>query len=374
MIYADYAATTPLDEDVKKIMISSFENDFGNASSIHSFGRNARHTAEAARESIAEIFNVNKNEIYFTSGGTESDNWVLQGIMRKYKNGHIIASAVEHHAVLNTLDFLAKNGFKITLLPVDESGRVSTEEIKKAIRPDTRLISVMAANNEIGTVMPINEICSVAKENNIPFFTDAVQASGALDIDASDFSYLSASAHKIYGPKGIGLLYIKEGNGTENLMFGGSQERDRRPGTTPVPLIAGFAAALKKYRDNRDEYNSVARARCDRVKEIVLSELSNAKLNGDEVNRLPGNLNFWFEGVQAESLLLLLDLAGIACSAGAACSAGSVKTSHVISALPGRGVQAAQSSLRISLSHLTTEEEAEIIGKTIVANVKKIKQ
>ena len=373
MIYADYAATTPLDEDVKKVMIRSFENDFGNASSVHSFGRSARHTAEEARESIAEIFNVNKNEIYFTSGGTESDNWALQGIARKYKSGHIIASAAEHHAVLNTLEFLKKNGFDITFLPLDKSGRVNAETVKNAIRPDTRLVSVMAANNEIGTVMPINEICTVAKEKNIPFFTDAVQASGTLDIDASEMSFLSASAHKIYGPKGIGLLYIKEGTGIENLMFGGSQERDRRPGTTPVPLIAGFAAALKKYKDNREEYNSVARTRCNRVKEIVLSELPFAKLNGDEINRLPGNLNFWFEDVQAESLLLLLDLAGIACSAGAACSAGSVKVSHVISALPERGVQAAQSSLRISLSHLTSEAEAEIIGKTIVENVKKIK-
>lgn len=375
MIYADYAATTPIDKEVATIMTEVLYSDWGNAGSVHSYGRNARQRVEKAREDIAKVFNAEKNEIYFTSGGTESDNWALQGIAEKHKNGHIIASSVEHHAVLNTLKYLENKGIQVDYLPVDKNGYVSPEDVKRAIKENTCLICVMAANNEIGTVQPIREIGAIAQEYNIPFFTDAVQASGQRDINVKrdGISLLSASSHKVYGPKGIGILYIREGTQIGNLMYGGSQERDRRPGTTVTPLAVGMAEALKKYAENRDEYNFKAKKSADTVKEIILSSLDNAYLNGGE-NRLSGNLNFYFEGVQAESLLLLLDLAGIACSAGAACSAGSVKLSHVISALPERGEKAASSSLRISLSHLTTESEAEIIGKTIVENVKKLMQ
>ncbi len=373
MIYADYAATTPLDNEVFEVMKPCFSEDFANASSVHCSGRIASQKIEDARTIIAKTINCAKNEVYFTSGGTESDNWAIKGFVKANDVKHIITSSIEHHAVLNACKELENDGVSVTYLPVDEFGRISISELESAIRKDTGLISVMTANNEIGTIQDIDKIGEVANKYNVPFHTDAVQAMGSLEIDVkrSNISMLSASAHKFYGPKGIGFLYIKNGIKIKNMFFGGAQERDRRPGTLNTPLIVGMAHALKKTVENREEYNSIQKKRVEKVKNIVLDNLDGVFINGFSENKLSGNLSLTFKNVQAEGLLVLLDMKGICVSAGAACSAGAVKVSHVIEAIKKHD---SGGTVRISLSHLTTEDEAEKIGYSIVESVNNLRK
>jgi cysteine desulfurase len=372
MIYADYAATTPVDKDVLQQMCDCFNNDFANASSIHTFGRNSARIIENARKNIASIINADKNEIYFTSGGTESDNWALQGVIEATGKKHIITSCVEHHAVLNCCKALEKKGIRVTYLPVDKFGKIDIELLKQSICEDTALISIIMANNEIGTIQDIDLIGQLAKENNILFHTDAVQAVGNVNIDVkkSNISLLSASAHKFYGPKGIGFLYIKNGIKISNVLFGGSQERDKRPGTSNTPLIVGLDTALKKAYDNLEINNETVINRSKTVIDIIKKEIPDAIFNGDPVDRLKGNISVSFLNVQSEGLLVILDTMGIAVSAGAACSAGAVKISHVIQAINENAQN--YGTIRISLSHLTTHEEAVIIGESVVKAVKNL--
>lgn len=376
MIYADYAATSPLDPEVLTAMLPYFSETFGNGTSLHTFGREAARAVEAARETVAQILGAEKREIYFTSGGTESDNWAIRGTVGDEPRGlHVITSAIEHHAILETLAHLEKQGLEVTYLPVDSMGRVKPEDVKNAIKSNTVLISVMTANNEIGTVEPIREIGLIARAAGIPFHTDAVQAAGTLDLDVrrDGVDMLSLSAHKFFGPKGVGVLYIRDGLHVKNLTFGGSQERDRRPGTLNTPGIVGLAAALKKQALLRGERESITKERAETIKKTVLAALPETRLNGDPVNRLPGNVSFFFPGIQAEGLLLLLDMKGIACSAGAACSAGTVSVSHVLKAI--RGEEAASGgTIRLSVCHLTTEREAQTIAKTVVETVRQLKE
>ncbi len=368
MIYADYAATTPLDEEVFEKMKPFFFEGFGNTSSVHSFGREAAKAVEQARSDIASVINGDKNEIYFTSGGTESDNWVLSGI----GGSRIITSAIEHHAVLNTCERLKKNGTEIEYIPVDCRGIVNIEKLEEEAKKGASLISVMTANNETGTLQPIDEIGRIAEKYGIPFHTDAVQAVGKTDIDVKkqNISFLSMSAHKFYGPKGTGVLYIRKDANIKNLMLGGAQERDRRPGTLNTPAIVGMAEALKKQYRNREKHNAQAAACAEIIKTAVMNGLDGVILNGDENKRIAGNLNFSFEGIKSEGLLFLLDMNGIACSSGAACSAGAVKMSHVIKAIRANETN----SLRISVSHLTSFDEAETIGTAIVDAVKNLRK
>ncbi|MBR6765410.1 MAG: cysteine desulfurase [Clostridia bacterium] len=372
MIYADFAATTPLDKDVLEKMLPFFYGEFANASSTHAMGRSSASYIENARKEIAEIINADKSEIYFSSGGTESDNWAIKDIIDANQGKHIITTQIEHHAVLNCCEALEKNGVRVTYLSVDKYGRIDLNELRNSITKDTALISVMTANNEIGTLQDINKIGEIAKEFSVPFHTDAVQAMGSVDIDVKkvNISLLSMSAHKFYGPKGIGVLYIKNGVRISNLIYGGSQERDRRAGTHNTPLIIGMAEALKKAYFEK-ERRAIVKERADTVKKIVLSGTDRVTVNGYD-ERLEGVISFSFEGIQAEGLVVLLDMQGICVSAGAACSAGAVKTSHVIKAIKKEEAERV-GTIRVSLSYLTTEEEAECIGKAIVEAVKNLR-
>ncbi|MBR2860326.1 MAG: cysteine desulfurase [Clostridia bacterium] len=371
MIYADYAATTPLDKRVLDKMMPYFSAEFGNASSLHEAGRKCANAVENARQEIASIINADKNEIYFTSGGTESNNWALFGVVTKEKN-HIITSSIEHHSVLNACKELEKRGCTVTYVSANESGIIDADEILKAITPQTAVISVMAANNEIGTVQQIKEIGAIAKKNGTYFFTDAVQAMGKMPIDVKEMNVdlLSASAHKFFGPKGVGFLYARKGINLNNVFYGGSQERDRRPGTLNVPGIIGMAEALKIQIKEQKEREEIEKRLTKIIKDIVFEKLSGVILNGDENKRLSGNLNFSFDGISVVGLTMLLDLSGIYCSAGAACSSGSVTSSHVLESISNGKVK---EGLRVSVSYQTTEEEAKIIGNSIVENVNKMR-
>ncbi len=375
MIYADYAATTPLDERVLKKMLPYFNKSFGNSASVHAFGREAASELENAREVIAKAINAQKNEIYFTSGGTESDNWALESVLGNNKK-RIITSNIEHHAVLNKCKELEKRGAMVTYLEADGLGIIDAEKIKSAVfsNKDTALISIIAANNEIGTVQDLAAIGATAKEAGVLFHTDAVQAIGNIEIDVKKMhiDMLSASAHKFYGPKGIGFLYVRNGISFNNLIIGGSQEHDKRGGTVNVPGAIGMAEALKLQCVEREARAKIKKNNTDIIKKIVLEQLDDVKINGNEEQRVCGNLSFSFKGIQATSLVMLLDLNGICASSGAACSAGSVTTSHVIDAIR-KNDSFEKSAVRISLSHLTTAQEAEIIGNSIVECVKKLR-
>lgn len=373
MIYADYAATTPIDKEVANKIYAYLTTNFANASSVHSYGREASSIIENSRKQIAEILNAQKNEIYFTSGGTESDNWAIQGVLAATEKKHIITSVIEHHAVLNCCKALEKRGIRVTYLPVNKFGKVDLDALKNSVCEDTALISIMTANNEIGTLQDIDKIGEIANENNIPFHTDAVQAVGNLSIDVkkSKITLLSISAHKFYGPKGIGVLYIKEGTKISNLCYGGSQERDRRPGTLNTPLIAGMASAIKKANDNLENNNLTVSKRVETVRNIIIKNLPDSIFNGHPTDRLMGNLSVSFKNVQSEGLLVLLDTMGVCVSAGAACSAGAVKTSHVLEAINEDADK--YGTIRISLSHLTTNDEAVAIGNAVVNAVNNLK-
>lgn len=370
-IYADNAATTRMSRTAIDAMIPYMENVYGNPSSLYTIGQEAKEALEQAREDVAAVINAGRNEILFTSGGSEADNQALRSAAaigaRKGKK-HIISSAFEHHAILHTLNRLEKEGFEVTLLPVHENGIVDVGELEAAIREDTCLVSIMTANNEIGTIQPIREIGAVCKKHGVLFHTDAVQAVGHLKIDvkADNIDLLSASAHKFHGPKGVGFLYARKGVALTNLIEGGAQEKGKRAGTENVPGIMAMAAALKEAAENLEKNASHQTALRDRLIK-GLSEIPHSALNGDPVRRLPGNVNFCFEGIEGESLLLLLDDRGISASSGSACTSGSLDPSHVLLAI-GRVHDVAHGSLRLSLGEDITQEEVDYL----IRNVKEV--
>ena len=378
MIYADNAATTKMSERAKKVMLETADNFWENPSSLHTPGQKAAERLYKVREDIAKIIGADPGEIYLTSGGSEADNQALRTaakIGRRKKKMHIISTTIEHHAILHTLDALKKEGFEITLVPVDEFGRVSPEDIKNAIKDDTVMVSVMFANNEIGTIEPIEEIAKVCKEKGVLFHTDAVQAAGHLRIDVKkmQIDMLSVSAHKFHGPKGVGFLYARKGIDLANVIYGGAQEKGKRAGTENLPAAAGMAEALAESYENLDEKVAKTKAVRDRIIK-GLSEIPHSALNGDPENRLCGNINFCFEGIEGESLLLLLDAKGIAASSGSACTSGSLDPSHVLLAI-GRPHEVAHGSLRLSITEATTEEDADYIvnaAKEVVSYLRDI--
>lgn len=363
-IYADNAATTKISPAAMEAMTKCMEEAYGNPSSLHSVGQKAAEVLQKAREDIAEILGADFREIYFTSGGTEADNQAIYSAAvfgAKKGRKHIISSAIEHHAVLHMLNRLEKEGFEITLLDVGEKGIVDPEDVRKAIREDTALVTIMYANNEIGTLQPIREIAEICREKKVIFHTDAVQAAGHVPINVTEekIDMLSLSAHKFHGPRGIGVLYVRKGVPLFNLIEGGAQERGRRPGTENLPAIVGMAAALKEAVSDMEAAGEKTAALRDILIE-GLSKIPHARLSGDARKRLPGNVNFCFEGIEGESLLLLLDNKGIAASSGSACTSGSLDPSHVLLAL-GLPHEVAHGSLRLSISEENTEEEMRYI-------------
>ena len=360
IIYLDNAATTQVDQKVLEAMLPFFTEYYGNPSAVYSFAETAKKAVEDAREKLAELIHAKKDEIYFTGGGSESDNWALKATAEAYgnKGKHIITSKIEHHAILHTCEWLEKHGFEVTYLDVDEKGLISPEELEKAIRPDTILISIMAANNEIGTIEPLAEIGEIAHKHGILFHTDAVQAFGhiPIDVDAMHIDMLSASGHKINGPKGIGLLYIRKGVKIRSFIHGGAQERQRRAGTHNVPGIVGFGKAAELALANMDERIKYETELRDYLIKRVSSEIPYTRVNGDLEKRLPNNANFCFRFIEGESMLILLDQNGICGSSGSACTSGSLDPSHVLLAI-GLPHEIAHGSLRLSLSEKTTKED-----------------
>jgi cysteine desulfurase len=371
MIYADNAATTRMSRTVIDAMIPLMEEQYGNPSSLYTLGQQASEELEQAREEVAAVINAEPREILFTSGGSEADNQAIRSMAevgRKAGKTHIISTAFEHHAVLHTLKRLEDEGFTVTLLDVHEDGLVRVDELESAIREDTCLVTIMFANNEIGTVQPIREIGAICRKHGVPFHTDAVQAVGHLPIDvkADNIDLLSASAHKFHGPKGVGFLYARKGIRLTNLIEGGAQEHGKRAGTENVASIVGMAVALKEAAANMEKNAAHMSALRDRLIE-GLGEIPHSVLNGDAVKRLPGNVNFCFEGIEGESLLLLLDDRGICASSGSACTSGSLDPSHVLLAI-GRVHDVAHGSLRLTLGEDATEEEVDYI----IQNVKEV--
>lgn len=375
-VYADNAATTKMSQTAINAMLPYLDKIYGNPSSLHSVGQEAAEALDSFRETAAQALGVTAPEIYFTSGGSEADNQAIltaaQYGERKDKR-HIISTAFEHHAVLHTLKKLEKRGFEIELLDVGETGNITAEQVKNAIRFDTCLVTVMYANNEIGSVMPIAEIGKVCRERGVIFHTDAVQAAGHLPINApaENIDMLSLSAHKFHGPKGVGLLYVRRGIPVASLIEGGAQERGKRAGTENLAGISGMVAALTEAVDNMDENTRRVTALRDRLIE-GLSKIPHSVLNGDPVNRLPGNVNMCFEGIEGESLLLLLDEYGICASSGSACTSGSLDPSHVLLAI-GRPHEIAHGSLRLSLDSSNTDEEIDFMLEKIPEVVKRLR-
>ena len=363
-VYADNAATTAMSRTAIDAMLPYLDNIYGNPSSLHSVGQRAKEALDAARETVAQCLGCEPREIIFTSGGSEADNQAIISAARygeKKGKKHIITTAFEHHAVLHTLAKLEKEGFEVTYLDVRKGHNVTAQQVKDAIRPDTCLVTTMYANNEIGSILPIAEIGAVCREKGVLFHTDAVQAAGHLHINVNEqnIDMLSLSGHKFHGPKGTGVLYARQGIPLTNIIEGGAQERGKRAGTENVPGIMGLAAALKEVCDHIDENAAKVSALRDQLI-AGLSQIPHSALNGDPVHRLPGNVNFCFEGIEGESLLLLLDQAGICASSGSACTSGSLDPSHVLLAI-GRPHEVAHGSLRLSLCHDTTEEQVDYI-------------
>lgn len=378
IVYVDNAATTAVTPSVLESMLPFYKEIYGNPSSIYSMGRIAKEAVTEAREKIAKCIGAEPDEIFFTSGGSESDNWAIKGVARKLAKvgkNHIITSKIEHHAVLHTVEALKKEGFEVTYLDVDKDGFVSPNDLKKAIKDNTALVSIMYANNEIGTIQDISKLSSVCKEKNVIFHTDAVQAAGHVPIDVKKqgIDLLSLSGHKFHGPKGIGALYIKKGIKLENLIEGGAQENGHRAGTENVAGIVGLSVALDEACSHMEENT----AKLVALREKVISELSKIKrsrLNGHPLKRLPGNINMCFEGIEGESMLLMLDAKGICASSGSACTSGSLDPSHVLLAI-GLPHEIAHGSLRISLSEFNTLEEVNYIIENvtqIVSNLRKM--
>ena len=363
-VYADNAATTKMSKLAIEAMLPYFDNVYGNPSSLHSLGQEAKEALDAARATVAACLGCEPREIIFTSGGSEADNQAIISAARygaRKGKKHIISTAFEHHAVLHTLQKLEKEGFEVTLLDVRNNHNVTAQQVKDAIREDTCLVTVMYANNEIGSVLPIREIGAVCKEAGVPFHTDAVQAVGhiAIDVKAQNIDMLSLSAHKFHGPKGVGALYVRRGFPLVNVIEGGAQERGKRAGTENIAGICGMAAAMKDACDHLEENMAKVKSMRDRLIE-GLKQIPHCALNGDPVNRLPGNVSFCFEGIEGESLLLMLDAYGICASSGSACTSGSLDPSHVLLAI-GRVHDVAHGSLRLSLCEYNTEEEVDHI-------------
>ena len=360
LIYLDNAATTKTRPEVVEAMLPYFTEYYGNPSSIYEFSAESKRAVNHARETIANALGAKTNEIYFTAGGSESDNWALVATAEAYgnKGKHIITSKIEHHAILHTCQYLEKRGYEVTYLDVDENGVVKLDELKKAIRPDTILISIMFANNEIGTIEPIREIGEIAKEHNILFHTDAVQAFGHVPINVDEYhiDMLSSSGHKLNGPKGIGFLYIRTGVKIRSFIHGGAQERQRRAGTHNVPGIVGLGKAVELAKANMAERSAYETKLRDHLIERVTSEIPYTRLNGHRTDRLPNNANFCFRFIEGESMLILLDQAGICGSSGSACTSGSLDPSHVLLAI-GLPHEIAHGSLRLTLSEKTTLED-----------------
>lgn len=376
VIYADNAATTRVSKRVLDAMMPYFAENYGNASSIYSIGRNAKKALEDARERIAKVLGAEPSEIYFTSGGSESDNWAIRGTAERLGakgKKHIVTSAFEHHAVLHVCEYLEKNGYEVTYVPVNANGIINPEDVRKAIRPDTALVTIMYANNEIGTIQPIGEIAKICHEAGVLFHTDAVQAIGNVPINVKeqDIDMLSLSGHKIHAQKGIGVLYIKKGILIPNLIFGGGQERGKRAGTENIPAIVGLAEAMEAAVENIPaKVEKVSKMR-DRLIDGIL-KIPRTRLNGDREKRLCGNVNVSIEGIEGESLLLMLDMKGICASSGSACTSGSLDPSHVLLAL-GLKHEVAHGSLRLSISEENTDEEIDYILEVIPQIVEKLR-
>ncbi len=360
LIYLDNAATTQVYPEVLDAMLPYFTEHYGNPSAIYSFAGESKKAVDEARANVAELINARTEDIYFTGGGSESDNWALKATAEAYesKGKHIITSKIEHHAILHTCAYLEQKGYEVTYLDVDEDGKISLEELEKAIRPDTILISIMSANNEIGTIQPIKEIGKIAHDHGVLFHTDAVQAFGHIPIDVEEMNIdmLSASGHKINGPKGIGVMYIRKGVKIRSFIHGGAQERKRRAGTHNVPGIVGIGTAAKLAKENMAERSAKEIALRNHLIERVLKEIPYTRLNGHRTDRLPNNANFCFRFIEGESMLILLDQAGICGSSGSACTSGSLDPSHVLLAI-GLPHEIAHGSLRLTLSEKNTMEE-----------------
>ncbi|HHU22076.1 MAG TPA: cysteine desulfurase NifS [Clostridiales bacterium] len=375
IVYADNAATTSVSRTALEAMLPYFTEHYGNPSTIYSVGREARRALDTAREKVAKALGTEAKEIYFTGGGTEADNWAIRGTaeLRQKKGKHIITTAIEHHAVLHTCKDLEKHGYEVTYLPVDEYGRVTADQLRGAIREDTILVSIMAANNEIGTILPIKELCAIAHEKGVLFHTDAVQAVGhiPLDVKELDVDMLSVSAHKFRGPKGIGALYVRRGLSLPPLLTGGGQESGRRSGTENVAGACGMAAALEESVEHMDENVKKVSAMRDRLIEGLL-KIPYSRLTGDPVNRLPGTASFVFEFIEGESMILSLDAAGICASSGSACSSGSLDPSHVLTAI-GLPHEVAHGSLRLSINECNTEEDIDYILQTLPPIIQRLR-
>ncbi len=377
IVYLDHAATTYVRPDVFEAMKPYFCEKFGNASSIYSIGRETKKAVENAREQVAKALGAQPREIFFTASGSEADNWAIKGVAyaNKAKGNHIITSSIEHPAIMSTCQQLEKEGFEVTYLPVDSDGLVSVEDLRAAIKDTTILVSIMTANNEIGTIQPIAELGAVAKEKGILFHTDAVQAIGNVKIDVNEMNIdmLSLSAHKFYGPKGVGALFIRKGVKINNLIHGGHQERGKRASTENVPGIVGLAKAIEIATENLEEYNKKLISLREKTIEGIMAKVPYVKLNGHRHQRLPGNVNFSFQFIEGESLLLMLDMKGICGSSGSACSSGSLDPSHVLMAI-GLTHEIAHGSLRLTFGEENSEEDVDYILSVIPEIVAKLRE
>ena len=377
IIYVDHSATTYVKKEVLDTMLPYFTEFFGNPSGVHRASRTAAKAVAEARRKIAAAIGADYSEIYFTSGGTEADNWALKATAEAYKakGNHIITTKIEHHAILHTAEWLEKNGFEVTYLNVDENGVVKLDELKAAIRPETILISVMFANNEIGTIEPIKEIGEIAKANGILFHTDAVQAFGQvpINVDELNIDMLSSSGHKLNGPKGIGFLYIRKGVKIRSFVHGGAQERKRRAGTENIPGIVGYGAAVERAMNTMKERTDKEIELRDYLIDRILKEVPYTRLNGHRINRLPNNANFSFQFIEGESLLIMLDMEGICGSSGSACTSGSLDPSHVLLAI-GLPKELAYGSLRITIGEDNTKEDIDFLVEQIEEIVPKLRE
>ncbi len=377
IVYLDHAATTYVRPDVFEAMKPYFCEKFGNASSIYSIGRETKKAVENAREQVAKALGAQPREIFFTASGSEADNWAIKGVAyaNKAKGNHIITSSIEHPAIMSTCQQLEKEGFEVTYLPVDSDGLVSVEDLRAAIKDTTILVSIMTANNEIGTIQPIAELGAVAKEKGILFHTDAVQAIGNVKIDVNEMNIdlLSLSAHKFYGPKGVGALFIRKGVKINNLIHGGHQERGKRASTENVPGIVGLAKAIEIATENLEEYNKKLISLREKTIEGIMAKVPYVKLNGHRHQRLPGNVNFSFQFIEGESLLLMLDMKGICGSSGSACSSGSLDPSHVLMSI-GLTHEIAHGSLRLTFGEENSEEDVDYILSVIPEIVAKLRE
>jgi cysteine desulfurase len=377
IIYMDHSATTYVRKEVVEAMAPYHAEHFGNPSSIYSIARESKKTIDAARAQVAQALGAEPDEIYFTSGGSESDNWAIKGVAfaNRKKGNHIITSKIEHHAVLHTCEYVEKEGFTVTYLPVDQYGLVDPAELEKAITDKTILISIMYANNEIGTIEPIAELGAIARRHKVPFHTDAVQAVGNIPIDvkAQNIDLLSLSAHKFYGPKGTGVLYIRKGTRIDNLIHGGGQERRRRAGTENIAGIVGLGKAIELATADIEGHNTKIRALRDRLMSGILAKIPNSRLNGHPEKRLPGNINISFEFIEGESMLLWLDDEGICASTGSACTSGSLEPSHVLLAT-GLPVEISHGSLRLTLGNVNTDADVDFVLEVLPKVVTRLRE